>query len=195
MEKIILGSASPRRKEILSYFALPFIQAASGFDEESIPFDNNPEVYTETIARGKASSLAAEYPDHLIITADTTVYKNGKIFLKPSDKAHAIQMLTELAGSWHSVFTAVTVRKGTKELFDVEETRVLFNPLKESEIQNFLACHPYLDKSGSYCLESSGSLLSRRINGCFYNVMGLPVNLLRRLLLEFDIDLWKHLHA
>lgn len=192
---IILGSSSPRRKQILSFFSLPFTQISPSFDEESIPFQNNPKEYTLEIARGKATSLKDRFPDDLILTADTTVYKNSKIFLKPKDEAHAIEMLQELGGSWHSVFTAVTLRQGDKEVFGVEETKVLFNPFTEKEIRSFLNCHPYLDKSGSYCLDSSGSLLSRSIQGCFYNVMGLPVNLLHELLLAFRIDLWNHLHA
>lgn len=193
--KLILGSASPRRKEILGYFSLPFTQVSSDFNEESINFEDNPEIYVKTIAKGKAEAIAKRFPSHLIMTADTIVYKGGKVYLKPNDREHAYSMLKELQGGWHSVFTAICLIKDNRELLEIEETRVLFNPLSESQIETYLRMQPYHDKAGSYFIQGSGSLLVRRINGCFYNVMGLPINQLYKMLKEFGIDLWDYLHG
>ena len=98
MEKILLGSASPRRKEILGYFKLPFEQVPSAFDEDSVLFSGSPADYVQNIARGKIEALIPKYPGKIILTADTTVYRKGKIFGKPTSLEEAFRFLEELQG-------------------------------------------------------------------------------------------------
>lgn len=192
---LILGSQSPRRKEILSYFSLPFQQVTPNFDEESVPFDGDPVSYVKILSKGKADSLFPAFPDRIIITADTVVYREGKIYGKPQHDEEAFQFLKALAGQWHSVFTGVTVRQGQLEFQDVAETRVLFTPLTDKEIHIYYQSLPYADKAGGYMIQQAGGLIVQRIEGCFYNVMGLPLHSLRLLLLQLGIDLWDYLKS
>jgi septum formation protein len=193
MKPLILGSQSPRRKEILSFFSLPFTTAVSDFDEESIPFHNNPTEYACEIAIGKARSLAAKFPSCLILTADTVVYQNGKIYGKPKDPEHAFAILSELAGKWHSVFTGLALTDGDHLWTAGEETRVLFNPLTPEEIRHYHKKLHWSDKAGGYAVQMAGGLAIKKIDGCYYNVMGLPINTVRQLLLNVNIDLWDYL--
>lgn len=190
---LLLGSQSPRRAAILSFFSIPFIQAPSQFDENSILWNGDPQKYAAAISQGKAADLQKNNPSALLLTADTIVYQEGKLFLKPADREDAFRILSTLAGKWHSVFTAVTLRHKEVEFTEVEETRVLFNPLTQKQIEHYLQHLPYADKAGSYFIQDEGSLLAKRIDGCFYNVMGLPINTVRSLLLHFGIDLWDYL--
>lgn len=191
--EFLLGSQSPRRKEILGYFDIPFRQVSSSFHEEGIPFNGNPAAYVQSIADGKAQSLASLYPLNIILTADTTVYKDGKVYNKPNTPEEAFQFLRELSGSWHSVFTALTLQTSEKKFSIVEETKVLFNHLTEEEIHIYYQKLPYADKAGGYMIQQAGGLIVKKIDGCYYNVMGLPINALRTILLNIGIDLWNHL--
>jgi septum formation protein len=193
--QIILGSQSPRRKEIMEYFSLPFVQIASNFDEESIPFSGDPAKYATTLSQKKAEVLAQRMPDDVILTADSVVFCNGKIYNKPADEKEAFQYLIDLGKDWHQVYTGVTVRKGDKFHSGHEETHLLFHKLTEEQIKKFHRHCFFLDKAGGYAIEKSGNLIVSRIEGCYYNVLGLPINLTRRLLLNFGIDLWDFLKS
>lgn len=191
MVQIILGSQSPRRQEILGYFGVPFQQATPIFDEEAIPFYDNPEEFVCVLSKGKADSLHQQFPDAVIITADTIVYRSGKIFGKPVNLEQAFQFLSELAGQWHTVYTGVTVRYGDKECHAAEATKVLFNVLSPDQIRYYHAKIDWADKAGGYAIQKEGGLIIRRIEGCFYNVMGLPLNTVNDLLKKVGIDLWR----
>ena len=193
--QIILGSQSPRRKEILDYFSLPFIQVASHFDEDSISFDGYPAEYARTLAIEKGRCLRLAYPEAVIITADTVVFHAGKSYGKPADEKDAFRMLSELSGNWHSVFTALGVRKGVQEYAAVEETKVLFNPLSPEQIRTYFNATHLMDKAGSYAIQTVGGLIVRKIEGCYYNVMGMPVNSLQKLLSLVEVDLWAYMKA
>jgi septum formation protein len=193
MTPIILGSTSPRRKEILGFFNVPFIQVSPPFDELSVPFDGDPAQYALEIARGKAVSLAPLYPSHAILTADTVVYCNGKPYAKPADDAEALAMLTELAGKWQSVFTGMTLKTPTQEEVFVEETRVLFHAATPQQLEHYHKGIPCLDKAGAWAIQGAGSIIAERVEGCWYNAMGLSIAGLRHLLGLVDIDLWNHL--
>jgi septum formation protein len=104
-------------------------------------------------------------------------------------------MLKELQGSWHSVFTAISIAYNEQIISDIEESKVLFNSLSDEKIKIFLNTQPYQDKAGSYFIQTAGSLLVNKIEGCFYNIMGLPVNLLYEMLKKFNVDLWDFLDA
>ncbi len=191
--RLILGSQSPRRREILEYFSIPFEQKTSGFNEDSIPFDGDPKAYAIALSEGKARSLLPQFPDATIITADTIVYKAGKLFGKPTTEEEAFQILNELCGSWHSVYTAVSVMNQKTQISGIEETRVLFHPLSPSQIRAYCTAFHCFDKAGGYGIQEGGHLIVKRIEGCFYNVMGLPLNTLHPLLLQVGIDLWNFL--
>ncbi len=193
MTRIILGSQSPRRKEIMSYFALPFAQVTPPFDEESIPFAGDPQKYVCQLANGKAQALHPQYPHDIILTADTIVCKDGKIYGKPRDIDEAFQALSELVGTWHSVFTGVSLMNRGEIHSCVEETRVLFNPLTPEQIRHYHTKLHWSDKAGGYAIQMAGGLIVNKIDGCYYNVMGLPINSVRQLLLKIGIELWDYL--
>lgn len=191
--QFILGSQSSRRKEILNFFDLPFIQIASNFDEDSILFLENPKNYAQTLANEKAVSLAKRFPSSPILTADTIVYKDAKVYGKPKNKDEAYRFLRELSGGWHHVFTALALKKGDLLLQAVEETKVEFNSLNDEQIQLYHQKLDLSDKAGGYRVQGAGSLAIKSIQGCYYNVMGLPINSLQQLLKQIGIDLWDHL--
>jgi septum formation protein len=190
---LILGSNSPRRYEILSYFNIPFQQSSPDFDESSIPFKGDPIEHVKKLSKGKADSLVLLYPHSIILTADTIVYSNDKVYGKPSNEQEALQFLTELEGKWHCVYTGLTVRIQEKEYQEMEETKVLFNPLTQDQMAKYHQLLPFVDKAGGYMIQGAGSLIVNRIEGCYYNVVGLPINALCRILKCAGIDLWNHL--
>lgn len=193
MRRLILGSQSPRRREIMGYFSLPFEVATSDFDEDGVPFRGDPSAYVCEIADGKAHLLAKKHPEAVILTADTTVYKGGRIFGKPATQEEALEFFSSLSGSWHSVYTGVALQRGSETWSAFEETRVLFNDLSPAEILAYHAQLHWADKAGGYTAQMAGGLAIKRIEGCYYNVLGLPINTVRKLLLEVGIDLWNYL--
>ena len=190
MKKILLGSQSPRRQEILRFFHLPFEVKSSSFNESSIPYQQNPEDYVKALARGKGRALQPLYPDHAIITADTIVIFDHQILHKPKGPEEAALMLKTLSGQTHTVYSGVSVCLGQTTYTDVEKTAVRFNPLTDKQIDRYVHSGHGKDKAGSYGVQETGSLLIQSIEGCFYNVMGLPVNTLSRLLNQLGINLW-----
>lgn len=190
---IILGSQSPRRKEIMDHFSLPFIQIASHFDEASFPYEGDPREYAIGLSREKARLLSLEHPDSIIITADTVVCLDDKLYGKPADEKEAFQYLSELSGKTHRVITAVTLKTSRSEHSEAEETCVQFNSLSESHIAQYIKNVEWHDKAGGYAIQNAGAILVQKIEGCYYNVMGLPINTLRQLLLYVNIDLWDYL--
>lgn len=193
--QIILGSQSPRRQEIMGYFSLPFIQVPSGFDEETIEYQGDPAKYAITLSQKKAEVLAARYSKEIILTADSVVFCEGKVYNKPADEEEAFRYLDHFGGRWHSVFTGVTARQGSKVFSGHEETRLLFHKLSRDQIRKFHQHCYFLDKAGGYAIEKSGNLIVSRIEGCYYNVLGLPINTTRNLLLNLGIDLWDFLKS
>ena len=192
---IILGSQSPRRREILDFFSLPFEQIPSHFDEESVLFEGDPVKYATLLSQKKAESLALKYPTDVVITADTVVYCKGKVYNKPQDAKQAQRFLIDLGGVWQSVITGVTVRKGVTTQSAAEETKILFHKLTEAQIKKFHDHCYFLDKAGGYAIEKCGNLIVSRMEGCYYNVMGLPINTVQKLLLNLEIDLWDYLKS
>lgn len=192
--RLILGSTSPRRREIISYFSLDFEQISPDYDEEAVPFPkDNPTGYVLELAVGKAESLCKQYPEALILSADTIVYKDGKVYGKPKTEADAFLAIQELQGGWHSVYSAVAVACNGKISSGYEETRVLMNDLDEAQIKRYLNALHWADKAGGYAIQLAGSLIVSKIEGCYYNVMGLPINTVNKLLNEVGFDLWDHL--
>ena len=191
--RLILGSQSPRRAEILRYFSIPFEQVSSHFEEELVPFEGDPVKYATTLSEGKANSLAPHYPKAVILTADTVVFKDGKIFNKPLNDEENFEMLKEFNGSWQSVFTAVTALYGNKKATVCDETRVLFHDVSDEQLRLYHKAFRGTDKSGGYSIQKGGNLIVKRMEGCFYNVVGLSIDGLQCVLKEVGIDLWRFL--
>ena len=174
---IILASASPRRESILSKIDVKFISIPSDTVEDfSIKLP--PEAFCEHWAREKALNIAEDHPNSYILGADTIVVLDNEILGKPKDRDHSISMLKSLSGKTHKVLTGVSIiqiNSGVDVLFNAS-TYVSINTLTNSDINNYIdICNPY-DKAGSYGIQDSFSVYVKKINGCFYNVMGLPIS-------------------
>jgi septum formation protein len=189
---IILGSGSPRRKEILSFFSLPFKQISSSFDERSILYEGNPIEYVTRLAVEKARALVPSYPDQIILTADTIVVHENRIFNKPTSREERKEMLDKLNGNWHCVITALCCCRNSEEITVYDQTDVLFNSLSERELEKYIEGFEGMDKAAGYGIQQGGCSVVKRMEGCFYNVMGLPINSLKKALAAFDIDLFDH---
>ena len=190
---IILGSQSPKRREILGHFSIPFMVVPSDFDEESIPFAGNPGQHALILSQKKNEVLRKQYPNEVILTADSVVYSDGKLYNKPANEEEAFSFLSAFSGKWQSVFTGVTASRGPLVYSDIEETKILVNTLTPEQIKKFHSSIFTLDKAGGYTIEKSGILIVSRLEGCYDNVLGLPINTTRKLLLKVGIDLWDFL--
>ncbi|AHK63002.1 Maf-like protein [Chlamydia avium] len=191
---LILGSSSPRRKSILQYFRIPFTCISSCFDEQAVTYHGDPIAYSQTLAIGKAKTIQATHnPKGLILTADTIVVYKGKIFNKPASYEEAIAMLKTLSNQTHSVITSLALLKEHKLITGHEITQVTFSQLPEEYLEKYVRAFSSLDKCGGYSIQDGGGLILHSITGCTYNVQGLPIKTLQRLLLEFGINLWDYL--
>ena len=190
MAKIILASGSPRRQELLQRMGIADFEIRVPQVEESYPADLSPEEIVRYISREKSDAARLLCSDEdIIITADTMVFLGNRRLGKPRDEADALEMLTALAGHRHTVCTGVTVRQGKKILTAAQHTDVYFRPAAPSELQAYIRTGEPMDKAGAYGVQGKGALLVERIDGDFFNVMGLPVLLLAEMLREFGIDL------
>lgn len=188
---IILGSSSPRRKEILEFFKLPFEQLSPPFDESKLVFNGDPIAYAKELSIGKARSILVE--DRIIVTADTVVFKDGSLYTKPESEKQALEMLYKLNGSTHFVYTALSARLGNQLFTECAETKIKFIKASEKQLLAYHKTFNGLDKAGGYGIQEGGSLIVEKIEGCFYNVMGLPLTTLQELLKRFGVDLWDYL--
>ena len=162
--RLILGSQSPRRKEILSFFSIPFLQIPSGFEEEQVVFEGDPAKYAEELSLKKAEQSQARFPQDLILTADTVVFFEGEIFNKPTDETAAFRMLQRLSGQRHQVITAITVSSPHSSLTRSEITEIVFNSLSDEQILLYHHHCPCLDKAGAYTIQGQGGLLVNQIS-------------------------------
>ena len=185
---LILASASPRRRELLSQFNIPFtIDPAAG--PENPPADTDPAGIVAALSAAKAAEAAARHPGAVIIGADTVVALDGKILGKPSCPEDARNMLSALSGRDHRVFTGVTVRRDSTVLTETEETLVRFRPLTDREISAYTATGEPMDKAGAYGYQGLASLFVERIEGDYFNVVGLPLCRLGRMLEALGVTL------
>lgn len=192
---LILGSSSPRRRAILSEYGIPFSVASPPFDERAFVHDGSPEELAIRLAEEKGAALAGECAGEPILTADTLVVMDGKVYSKPDDLAHAMTMLMELCGRTHHVLTGVSVRMNDEVHSAVEQTRVTLTPLTSEQIERYhAAIHP-LDKAGAYAIQGRGGIIVREIVGNFDNVMGLPMHTVFNLLHPLGIDLWDYVFS
>jgi septum formation protein len=190
--KIILASASPRRRELLAMLGLEFDVVPAIGDETALG-GASPGETVSAIALGKAREVASANPDALVIAADTLVYLDGAPLGKPRDAQDAINMLSRLSGRAHEVFTGIAVARRGREVARFERTVVEFGELSADEIRAYVATGEPLDKAGAYGAQGLGALLIRRLEGDFFNVMGLPLYLLSTVLKEdFGLNVVKN---
>lgn len=190
MPHIVLASGSPRRQELLRRIGISDFAVVVPDADERVPEGLSPRETVERIARAKAEAARAlTAADDIVITADTMVFFGGERLGKPRDEADALRMLGELSGQRHTVCTGVTVRQGDRlECFTVS-TDVYFRAVSERELRAYVASGEPMDKAGAYGIQGLGSLLVERIDGDFFNVMGLPLLPLYRALRGFGVEL------
>jgi septum formation protein len=191
--KFILASKSPRRKELLASLGLEFEIMESSADESVISKDIPPEIYVQELAMIKSTSVAAcVEKNSLVIGADTVVVADGKIIGKPKDSDEAYAMLSSFSKSSHKVYSGISVTDSSdgRTVTDWCETEVFFNEITPDEIKNYINTYKPYDKAGAYGIQEYASVFIEKINGDFFNVVGLPLSKLYGLLKkEFDVVL------
>ena len=187
--QMILASASPRRRELLSALGLEFEVCPAIGEEHPVPGLSGGET-AKRLSRAKCLEVAAGADgEDVVIAADTVVCLDDEILGKPADEQDAERMLKALSGRDHRVFTGVTVARGGRVLSDYEETAVHFRPLTEREIAAYIATGEPMDKAGAYGIQGRAALFVRGIEGDYFNVMGLPLCKLGQMLKELGVEL------
>jgi septum formation protein len=185
--EIILASGSPRRRELLGKIGMTFRVVAADIDED-IP-EINPAKMVETLALEKARAVAKLEPHAVIIAADTTVAIDDQILNKPRDARENTAFIQRLNGRWHDVYTGVCLSAQGREVVGVERTRVKFRSLSTAEIKGYATSGEGMDKAGGYGIQEMGMALVERIEGDFFNVVGLPIAKLLALAQELELPL------
>lgn len=189
--KIILASSSPRRKELLKLIGLepeiiePKVEEFIEMEEKSLDF-----LKRLTILKGK-SVYINEYFNFIIISSDTIVLLKNKIIGKPKDREDAFSILRALSNNVHEVWTGVSIIYKGKTYFDYAKTKVFFEEITDDEINCYLDNEDYLDKAGAYAIQGRASVFVKKIEGCFFNVMGFPLNLFFNMLKNIGINIYK----
>lgn len=179
----VLGSSSPRRRRILEGLGLDFVTDAPRVDE-SVLAGESPREHVLRLAEAKVRDVVSRHERGTMLAADTIVEIDGGILGKPADPADAQRMLRTIRGRWHDVWTGVAVARASDGALSLghEMTRVLVRDLSDEEVDAYVACGEPLDKAGSYGIQDCGAAVVERVDGCFYNVVGLPVVRMLRIL-------------
>ncbi|MDP8217576.1 MAG: Maf family protein [Candidatus Theseobacter exili] len=174
--KIVLASRSPRRRMLLDMIGLSFDIDPANVPED-IPQETKPSKGAESIAVKKALATAQRYENAMVIGADTIVVLDSEILGKPANKKDAFSMLSKLSGRTHEVFTgfAVVLTHENKMFSGVERTAVTFRNIRKEEIDGYIATNNPMDKAGAYGIQDVSAVFVRKIDGCFYNVVGFPL--------------------
>lgn len=186
--KFILASASPRRRKLLELLGIDFSVMVSDVDEEKHNNGSNPAVNVMNLAELKALQIAkrVDFPA-IIIGADTIVVLDGEIINKPADENDAFRILKKLSGRTHKVFTGIALieTNSRRRIIDYKETKVTFRTLRNEEIKSYIATGSPMDKAGAYGIQDDfGAVFVNHIEGCYYNIVGLPLELLYRKIIE-----------
>lgn len=185
---IILASGSPRRRQLLEQLGLSFTVQSSDVDESVAP-GLSPAAMVEQLSLRKGQAVAGSVgPDSLVLAADTVVALGDAILGKPRDRAEALSMLTSLSGKTHQVYTGVTLLGGGRRVTEHETTAVTFRSLSREEIGAYVDTGEPMDKAGAYGIQGYGALLVERLEGDYFNVMGLPLCRLGRMLAAFGVE-------
>lgn len=182
LPKLILASGSPRRAEILNFVGWEFEKRVADIDETELLKEKSAD-YVQRLAREKAEAVAAHYENALVLGADTIVVIDEEIIGKPKDLNDARRMLKKLSGRWHEVLTGVALIKvqSSKTVVEIQRTRVKFAELSDAEIDFLVEKGEPLDKAGGYAVQAQAALFIEEIEGDYWNVVGLPINLVYRL--------------
>lgn len=180
LPRLILASGSPRRAEIMNSVGWQFIRDVPNIDETELPGEQ-ADIYVQRLARTKAEAVAERHSGEIVLGADTTVVVDGRIVGKPVDVEDAKRMIRSLAGRWHEVLTGVAVAKSGQCESGLQSTRVKFSPMSQVEIDFLAENGDPLDKAGAYAVQAQAALFIEAIEGDYWNVVGLPISLVYRL--------------
>ena len=183
---IILASKSPRRRELLTLMGLDFTVITSNVEEHP-PVGAGPEETVRALALEKASAVRREHPDDCIIGSDTIVYLDGEILGKPHTPENARKYLAKMQGRKHTVYTGVALIYGDRTDVRCATTDVTFAPMSEAEIDWYVSTGEPLDKAGAYGVQGPGGIFVEKVEGNFYNVIGMPLPVLYRMLLDSGV--------
>ena len=181
--RLILASESPRRRELLSMLGFPYEAIVSAV-EEKVPAGIAPDALVEMLALQKAEAVMRLHADACVIGADTVVYIDGQIVGKPRDDADAASILRLLQGRTHTVYTGVAVLTPSRRNIKHDVTRVTFAPMTEREIDWYVSTGEPRDKAGAYGIQGPGGMFVERVEGNYFTIIGMPLPLLYRMLLE-----------
>ena len=188
---LVLASQSPRRRQLLTQLGLQFSVMPAHIDELSMPLSLPPADYVQSLARNKAMAIAESLQEEsvLVLGADTIVVIDGEILNKPLHEQDAFCMLKRLSGRTHTVFTGLALIESIskKTIVEVKQTDVRFRELQDDEIHAYIATGSPMDKAGAYGIqEDFGAVFVESISGCYYNVVGLPLEMLYSMLREYS---------
>ncbi|GAB3807051.1 Maf family protein [Virgibacillus kimchii] len=184
--KLILASGSPRRQELLKQIHIPFTIRKPNVDEEQIQ-TADPQEKVVQLAKLKNKHTPLEHTNEVILSADTVVSHQNRIFEKPKDQQDALEMISLLSGDVHDVYTGVVLRSHEKEISFVERTEVAFRKLSRNEIEWYVSKKEPYDKAGAYGIQGMGAIFVKGITGDYFNVVGLPVSRVAEKLRSFFI--------
>lgn len=190
--KVILASKSPRRVEILEKIVKEFEVVQSNFDENTIDFKGDIAKYVKDLSRNKAIEVSKRLNEpSIVIAADTVVFQNGKVLEKPKNEEDAFSMLSSLSGNTHKVYSGICLINTYDDtvVTDCDCTEVRFSELNPRQIRNYINSGEPMDKAGAYGIQGLGGAFVEGIKGCYYNVMGLPLNKLYKALEDYDITI------
>lgn len=187
-KQIILASSSPRRQQILENAGLKFSIVASEFEEDN-SLDMPPLELVKHLSLGKAKSVYASHPGSIVIGVDTLISSDGLILGKPGSEEGIIKSLNSLNGKTHSALTGFTIISDKQTISEAVETKVTLRHLSIDEINAYAKTHEGIDKAGGYAIQSRGALLVERIEGDYWNIVGLPLSRLAVRLREFGITI------
>ncbi|XZI52624.1 Maf-like protein [Clostridium perfringens] len=190
--KVILASKSPRRVEILEKIVKEFEVVQSNFDENTIDFKGDIEKYVKDLSRNKAIEVSKRLNEpSIVIAADTVVFQDGKVLEKPKNEEDAFSMLSSLSGNTHKVYSGICLINTYDDtvVTDCDCTEVKFSELNPRQIRNYINSGEPMDKAGAYGIQGLGGAFVEGIKGCYYNVMGLPLNKLYKALENYDITI------
>lgn len=189
---LYLASKSPRRRELLGNFGIPF-ELFDNDTEEDISFSGDPADFVVRLAEKKAEKPLHALKNGVFITADTTVYVDGDILEKPNDRDDAYRMIDILQGNTHTVYTGLAAGILPERIVRTacEATDVTFSPMTPAEIEWYVSSGEYADKAGGYAIQGKASLFVSGISGCYFNVVGLPIRALYTLLNRLEQDITK----